>query len=148
MALASCAAAAPEPRVTATLPIIEAAPPKTIYGVDPPVPHDDVSSGQASRSSTPSWTCGEASGMAGFQSLAPLLRACYNRSLQTDPTWSGKLMVRLHVEDTGRASAVSITVASGTANATLESCVKGAVERASYPCVAGDVTVPLMFSQP
>lgn len=149
LVLSACAAAEPEPRVTATLPVVEKLPPKTIHGVDPPVPHDPTYGDQLAPppAPAPAWACGETSGIPGMLALRNQMRACYNKSLNTDPTRSGKVVFRLDIDGTGRATRVSVE-SSSVGDKELERCLASAFERGSYPCITGTVTVPILLSLP
>lgn len=145
----ACAAAEPEPRLTASLPVIEKPPPKTIYGVDPPVPREATYGDQLTPPPAPAstWGCGETSGMTSIVALRSQMRACYTKSLNTDPTRSGKVVFRLEIDGAGRATRVSIE-SSTVGDKELERCLASTFERGSYPCVSGMVTVPVMFAPP
>lgn len=146
--VSACAAAEAEPRATATLPVVEKAPPKTIYGVDPPVAAEATYAGgdQTLPPVVRASSCDYSGSATAFHGLVPQLRACYTKSLAADPDRNAKLVVHLRVDGAGRAASVSVDVASGARDATMEACVKAAFERASYPCSAGDVAVPLTFT--
>lgn len=129
--------------------MIEKLPPKTIYGVDPPVPREVTYGDQLTPAPTPAptWGCGETSGMNGVLALRAQMRACYSKSLSTDPTRAGKVVFRLDIDATGRATRVSVD-SSTVGDKELDRCLAVAFERGSYPCVTGTVTVPIMFAAP
>ncbi|HEX7601250.1 MAG TPA: AgmX/PglI C-terminal domain-containing protein [Polyangiaceae bacterium] len=144
-----CGAA--EPRTSATLPPppVIAEPrnsPKTSYGVDPPIPRDRDDSGDADGGSPGARACGESSGMQGFSAPRNAARACYLRSLSSDPNrGSGKVTFRVVLGRNGDPT--SVTVASSTLNdAALEACIAGVLRSGHYPCVTGEVTVPFVFA--
>lgn len=148
VALAS-ACATTEPHLTTSLPVIDKPPPKTLYGVDPPVPRGATHGDEPTPPPTPAPArgCGETSGMSGVVALRNQMRACYSHSLNTDPTLTGKIVFRLDIDGTGRATRVSVD-SSTLADKDLERCVASAFERGSYPCVTGTVTIPISFAPP
>ncbi len=133
---AGCESTSPRAEVVLAEP--PRSPPPTIYGRDPPPPPRD------DPPPAPTW-CG-VDPPHGVASLASEARSCYSRTLATNPTASGRVVVELSVDAQGNASG---RIASSTMNdPPLEQCLVTVFTRRRWPCSAGDVKIPIAFAPP
>ena len=77
------------------------------------------------------------------------VRFCYEQSLQSRPTLTGRVVTQFHIAPDGSAGdavvASSTVAAAGVAEARVGACVASAVRRWQFPRCAAQVSYPFVF---
>jgi TonB family protein len=86
---------------------------------------------------------------AAIARLRPQFKACYQGGLVSDPTMSGKVVVRIHIAPDGPVDSSSVEQNSGLSDAVAD-CIRRALDQARFSAPGGNgstLKVPVRFVQ-
>jgi TonB family protein len=89
--------------------------------------------------------------MSATRRVRAQLRRCYQTALKTNPTVSGKLIVELQLDPSGKVTSATASSRSTLTDATMKSCILDAFRRVTFPPPEdgkpATLTVPVAFVQ-
>ena len=87
--------------------------------------------------------------MAATRQVRAQLRRCYQSVLKSNPTVSGKLIVELQLDPSGKVTSATASSRSTLTDATMQTCILTAFRRATFPPSADGMpvtlTIPVAF---